>query len=412
MNFFLVQDGEAAGPFAEGEVRSWLKSGKILPDTFATSEALGEWMPVSEILPEENALSAASPGLPTTLSTSIVDPAQTPNIAQPIESRDPHEDDLDLRRHAPEKEERIRSIIWLAVGILYLIAFIWPTKVGDEMGVVNLQFDRAIEHLTWVAIPLMIWPALAGFLLGIAGFMLKGRVRAGVAILISLLPILLVLLVGGAGFVNMMEALSALEGVDLTQEVGRSEVIEKSFAGLRGLIEMGAAMLLAIIILAGVFSTLYFTILLTPHVVRHFRPNSSRAYYLGLIGGVFLFLFQLMSIFLSLFSLYFGILFGLGIVMGLALQMASVIVGFTNTASRSAKFSAKRALLGLYLGLGGLLLILLTLLFVPLIQGDVQAILGMYIFKLFIWFTSAALVFPLGVMDLWLGKASDTPQNS
>ena len=98
--------------------------------------------------------------------------------------------------------------------------------------------------------------------------------------------------------------------------------------------------------------------------------------------------------------------------MGLALQMASVIVGFTNTASRSAKFSAKRALLGLYLGLGGLLLILLTLLFVPLIQGDVQAILGMYIFKLFIWFTSAALVFPLGVMDLWLGKASDTPQNS
>jgi hypothetical protein len=36
----------------------------------------------------------------------------------------------------------------------------------------------------------------------------------------------------------------------------------------------------------------------------------------------------------------------------------------------------------------------------------------MYMFKLFIGFAAAALVIPLGVMDLWLGSASDTPQNS
>ena len=99
-------------------------------------------------------------------------------------------------------------------------------------------------------------------------------------------------------------------------------------------------------------------------------------------------------------------------VVGLAMQMASVIVGFTNTSSRSPKFAAKRALWGLGLGGGGLLLIVLTLLFVLLFQGELQAMIGMYIFKLFIWFTAAALVLPLGVLDLWLGKASYTPQNS
>ena len=102
----------------------------------------------------------------------------------------------------------------------------------------------------------------------------------------------------------------------------------------------------------------------------------------------------------------------MGMVMGMVLQIASVIVGFTNTASRSPKFAAKRALWGLGLGVGGLLLIVLTLLFAPLFQGELQATIGMYLFKLFIWFTAAALVIPLGVMDFWLGKAADTPQNS
>ena len=98
--------------------------------------------------------------------------------------------------------------------------------------------------------------------------------------------------------------------------------------------------------------------------------------------------------------------------MGMLLQMASVIVGFTNTASRSPKFAAKRALWGLGFGMGGLLLIVLTLLFVPLIQGELQATIGMYTFKLFIWFTAAALVLPFCILDLWLGRASNGSQNS
>ena len=188
--------------------------------------------------------------------------------------------------------------------------------------------------------------------------------------------------------------------------------MDNAIEGLKGLVGVGAAMLMTLIILFGVIQTLYFSILLTPHAVRHFRPNSSAAYYFGLIGGVFLFLFQLMLIFFSLFSFFGGILFGLGMMVGLAMQMAAVIIGFTNTPRRPAKLAAKRALWGLGLGVGGLLLVALTFLFVPLIQGELQATIGMYLFKLFIWFTAAALVIPLGVMDLWLGKAADTPQNS
>ena len=413
MKIFLVQDGEPSGPFAEAEVRDWLKSGKIPPDTYATSGGLSEWKPVGEMLLEENETSTNPSRLPPELPDATIEPAQDQNIQQPVEPRDPNEDDPDVRRHAPEKEERIRSVAWLAVGLLYLLAFIWPTELVDGMGVVNLQFDWAKEHLTWAAIPLMIWPALAGFVLGVTGFVLKGRVRAAVAILIFLMPLLLVLLIGGAGFVKVMEAFTQLSGgVDLTQEAGRSEARDNAIGGLQGLVGVGAAMLMTFIILMGVVQTIYFTILLIPHSVRHLRPNSSGAYYFGLIGGVFLFLFQLILIFFSLFSIFGGILFGLGMVMGMLLQMASVIVGFTNTASRSPKFAAKRALWGLGFGMGGLLLIVLTLLFTPLIQGELQATIGMYIFKLFIWFTAAALVIPLGVMDLWLGKASHALQNS
>jgi len=413
MKIFLVQDGEATGPFAESEVRHWLETGKLSPDTFATREGLGEWKPVREVLTTENEPPETSSELPPTLSATIIDPAQNPSVGQPVEPRDPNEDDPDVRRHVPEKEERFRSFAWLAVGLLYLFAFIWPTKLADGMGVVNLQFDWAKEHLTWAAIPLMIWPALAGFVLGVTGFVLKGRVRAGVAILISLLPLILVLLVGGAGFVKVMESFTQLSGgIDIMEEVGRTEAYEGVIKFLQGLAGIGAAMLMTFIILFGVIQTLYFTILLTPHAVRHFRPNSSAAYYFGLIGGVFLFLFQLMLIFFSLFSFFGGILFGLGMMVGLAMQMAAVIIGFTNTASRPPKLAAKRALWGLGLGVGGLLLVALTFLFVPLIQGELQATIGMYLFKLFIWFTAAALVIPLGVMDLWLGKAADTPQNS
>jgi hypothetical protein len=89
----------------------------------------------------------------------------------------------------------------------------------------------------------------------------------------------------------------------------------------------------------------------------------------------------------------------------LALQIAAVVMGFTNTTGRRPKLASQRALRALIFGGGGLLLFL----FAPLLLGSG---IDMYLFKLNLWFTAVALVFPLGVLDLWLGKASDTPQNN
>jgi hypothetical protein len=56
--------------------------------------------------------------------------------------------------------------------------------------------------------------------------------------------------------------------------------------------------------------------------------------------------------------------------------------------------------------------ILLALLVGGILDGGVQATLSMYLFKLGLWYTAAALVFPLAMLDLWLGNAADTPQNN
>jgi hypothetical protein len=408
VEIYLVQNGKETGPFPEEDVRAGLESGQFSPDTFATCQGMDEWKPLSEVLPGEPLPPKLAEELPPELPVAPASPSPEPDEAP----QDPHEDEPDARRYTPDKEELYRSCAWLVVGLFFLLAFVWPTKLADGWGVLNFQFAWANNNLTWSVIPLMVWPGVAGLGMVAAGFLLRGRIRGVLAVLISLLPIVLILIVGGDGFIKMIEAFSALEAVDISDEASRNETIEKSFAGLRGLIGLGAAILLSLIILAGVLSTIYFSILLAPHATRHLRPNSTKAYYFGLIGGVFLMLFQLVGLFFCVFSFFGGILFGLGMVTGLALQITAVILGFTNTLRRHAKQAAKRALLALAFGVGSLLLISLTLLLVPLIEGGAQATIGMYIFKLFIWFTAAVLVFPLGVLDLWLGKAADTPQNS
>ena len=145
--------------------------------------------------------------------------------------------------------------------------------------------------------------------------------------------------------------------------------------------------------------------------MRHLRPNSSGAYYFGLAAGVILFIFQLVLLILSLLSFMGSVLFGLGQVLAMGMQMAAVIIGFLNAPSRPPKESTRRALWSAGLGFGGLMVYLLCLLVVPLIEGEVQAVLGMYVFKAFLGFTAAALILPLVVMDLWLGRAQATPQN-
>ena len=408
MDWFIVENGEAAGPFKESEIRRWLDSGKLTPETHATHEGVNEWKPLSELIPDE-----AVENLPPTFS--VEEPSAL--SAMPAEkdvsesSDEAHDDQADLRRYQPAHEERIRSWAWTIVGAMYLLAFFWPTKLSDGMGVVNLQFAWAKEHLSWSAIPLMIWPAVAGLGAIALGWGLRGRWRAVFGLIFFVSPLILVFLVGGDGFVRMVEALGTLEGVDINDQESVNQATQKGKHFMSGILGVFAAMALGMVLIVGGALSIYLMLLLTPVAVRHLRPNSSGAYYFGLVGGIILFILQLVLLILSLLSFMGSVLFGLGQVLAIGLQMAAVIITLLNVPSHAPKKSTRRALWSVSLGFGGLAVYLLGLMVVPLIEGEVQAVVGMYVFKVFLGFAAAALILPLVVMDLWLGRAQVTPQN-
>ena len=408
MDWFIVENGEAAGPFKESEIRRWLDSGKLTPETHATHEGVNEWKPLSELIPDE-----AVENLPPTFS--VEEPSAL--SAMPAEkdvsesSDEAHDDQADLRRYQPAHEERIRSWAWTIVGAMYLLAFFWPTKLSDGMGVVNLQFAWAKEHLSWSAIPLMIWPAVAGLGAIALGWGLRGRWRAVLGTIFFVSPLILIFLVGGDGFVRMVEALGTLEGVDINDQESVNQATQKGKHFMSGILGVFAAMALGMVLIVGGALSIYLMLLLTPVAVRHLRPNSSGAYYFGLVGGIILFILQLVLLILSLLSFMGSVLFGLGQVLAIGLQMAAVIITLLNMPSHPPKKSTRRALWSVSLGFGGLAVYLLGLMVVPLIEGEVQAVVGMYVFKVFLGFAAAALILPLVVMDLWLGRAQVTPQN-
>ncbi len=408
MDWFIVENGEAAGPFKESEIRRWLDSGKLTPETHATHEGVNEWKPLSELIPDK-----AVENLPPTFS--VEEPSAL--SAMPAEkdvsesSDEAHDDQADLRRYQPAHEERIRSWAWTIVGAMYLLAFFWPTKLSDGMGVVNLQFAWAKEHLSWSAIPLMIWPAVAGLGAIALGWGLRGRWRAVLGAIFFVSPLILVFLVGGDGFVRMVEALGTLEGVDINDQESVNQATQKGKHFMSGILGVFAAMALGMVLIVGGALSIYLMLLLTPVAVRHLRPNSSGAYYFGLVGGIILFILQLVLLILSLLSFMGSVLFGLGQVLAIGLQMAAVIITLLNVPSHAPKKSTRRALWSVSLGFGGLAVYLLGLMVVPLIEGEVQAVVGMYVFKVFLGFAAAALILPLVVMDLWLGRAQVTPQN-
>ena len=408
MDWFIVENGEAAGPFKESEIRRWLDSGKLTPETHANHEGMDEWKPLSELMPDD-----AVENLPPTFS--VEEPSSVPEVPAEVgTSESPKEvngDQADLRRYQPAQEERIRSWAWTVVGAMYLIAFFWPTKLSDGMGVVNFQFAWAKEHLSWSAIPLMVWPAVAGLGAIALGWVLRGRWRAMLGGILCVSPLILVFLVGGDGFVRMVEALGTLEGVDVSDQESVNQAAEKGKHFMTGILGVFAAMALGMVLIVGGALSVYLMLLLMPPAVRHLRPNSSGAYYFGLVGGIILFIFQLVLLILSLLSFMGSVLFGLGQVLAMGLQMAAVIISLLNLSSHPPKKSTRRALWSLGLGFSGLVVYLLCLLVVPLIEGEVQAVVGMYVFKAFLGFAAAALVLPLAVMDLWLGRAEATPQN-
>ena len=240
MGWYIVEKGEAAGPFRGSEIRRWLKSGRLSADTYAAREGFDEWRPIAEQLhlagePDES-----------TLEKPEADPEErSPEEEEKSEGKDP-----DLRRYQPQKEERIRSWAWCGVGLLYFLSFLCPTHKVDGIGVVNLELSWAWENISWSAIPLMIWPALAGVGTGILGFVAHGRVRGVLALMFYFAPLFLVLLVGGDGLSKIMESLNALPGLDLSDLDSATESIAESAdvlsengpSFLRGVLGVFAAM--------------------------------------------------------------------------------------------------------------------------------------------------------------------------
>ena len=240
--------------------------GKLTPETHATHEGVNEWKPLSELIPDE-----AVENLPPTFS--VEEPSAL--SAMPAEkdvsesSDEAHDDQADLRRYQPAHEERIRSWAWTIVGAMYLLAFFWPTKLSDGMGVVNLQFAWAKEHLSWSAIPLMIWPAVAGLGAIALGWGLRGRWRAVLGAIFFVSPLILVFLVGGDGFVRMVEALGTLEGVDINDQESVNQATQKGKHFMSGILGVFAAMALGMVLIVGGALSIYLMLLLTPVAVRH-----------------------------------------------------------------------------------------------------------------------------------------------
>ena len=237
---------------------------------------------------------------------------------------------------------------------------------------------------------------------------------------LSVVPLVLVLIVGGTGIAKMAGAMNdvhkEIQNVDMNDPDKVQEQV-KEVGGimqdgmLKGFLNVGTAVLMTMVIVAGVVCTVYLTLLVTPNVVRHFRPNSSGAFYFGLIGGIFLIIFQLIICIASLPSLLGGALTGLGMIAAILMQIAAVIIGFCNTTSQLAKTASRRALWSIGLGLGGVFLWGATLLLMSLLAGGTQATIGMYLVKIWLGFIAASLVLPLGWIDLWLGEATPKPQN-
>ncbi len=123
-DIFIVVDGQPDGPYDAEALRARLASGDFPRDIRASREGDDQWMPLTELIGEA--------------------PVATSKSAPPI------------------SEAKLRTGAWIALGALFLVAFLFPTPLNEGWGIVNLQTGWVNEHLGWTPIPLMLWPARGG----------------------------------------------------------------------------------------------------------------------------------------------------------------------------------------------------------------------------------------------------------
>lgn len=83
MRYFILRNGEQYGPYSKAEVQRYLRSGDIYPGDLGRSEAMKEWLPVSQVLgtgappppsPAANSDSASSSQFPPHISSPAAEP--------------------------------------------------------------------------------------------------------------------------------------------------------------------------------------------------------------------------------------------------------------------------------------------------------------------------------------------------
>ncbi len=374
-NIYIVVDGLPDGPHTSEALRKRLTKGDLPRDIHASREGDSDWVPLTELIGEVSATTEAKPAFSIS------------NIS----------------------EKQLRSGAWIGLGILFLAAFIFPSPINDGWGVLNLKTGWVKEHLGWTPIPLMLWPATAGVATIALGLLLHGRVRAVAGLLLALLPLLLLLVLGGGVMVQALEMFTDLSETQMADLQDKDKMKGKMASLLASFASLSATALLVFTALTGVIASLYATALLLPSAVRALRPASTGAYYAGLIGGCLLLILQLLLLIVSVPLLLVNWVQGVGQVAAILMHMAAVIIGFTNTTSRPPAVAVRRGCWALGLATGGCVVYGVALLGSALMAEGVQETIGMYMFKFWLWFSAAVLLLPLALADLWLGKTVDAP---
>jgi uncharacterized RDD family membrane protein YckC len=82
MEVWIGRDGERHGPYSDGDIRQWLRSGQVSRDDLGWYEGLADWQPLSMLFPDEVANTAppfaarpayASSVLPQTTAATLED---------------------------------------------------------------------------------------------------------------------------------------------------------------------------------------------------------------------------------------------------------------------------------------------------------------------------------------------------
>jgi len=71
MEVWIGRDGERHGPYSDGDIRQWLRSGQVSRDDLGWYEGLADWQPLSVLFPDEVA-NATPPSFAATPVSSVL----------------------------------------------------------------------------------------------------------------------------------------------------------------------------------------------------------------------------------------------------------------------------------------------------------------------------------------------------